>query len=858
MRPFRAALWVFYDVILPSWRQHRLRTALTLIGVIIGVQVVVAIALVNRSTIASFQRTAETIAGGADLQISSGTVGVPEDLIAEVAARPDVSSAAGLIQGTLQTEWGIVTLFGADLLGDQRIRQTQFPKTHIRIPDELRFLNGADSIALSTSFAERAGLAVGSQLEAISPTGRVTLTVRGLLDPVGPAALFGGAVALADLPTAQRLCALGNRVDQIDIKLNEGADIVRTEAELATRVEGVGTVGPPRDRAARLGSMLTAVQTVLTLAGLFSIVVGAFIIYHTMQTAIVQRRRDLALSRAVGFSAVTVVGALALEAVALGTIGAILGVFLGAAGARLSLDVVTSGISAIWARIDHSNLALTLGDVGLGCALGIGMSAAAAVTPSREILRIRILEHLHDQSEDRNSAALGKSIVMGLFVACFGFSLAYVDLRPDGFSARIAYIMASVVLLAFGYVLLAPGIALPVMWGLAWVARQWSGITFALAIENLARAVRRGAGATAALMVAFAMVLIAGAFIGSLRGSMMTWVEQTLADDLQVLPSSQLPLPASPTLPGGIETTVRETAGVAEVNPSRVTNIPIGDTLAVLRTESSVGIRRHVYPLIESDGDDWLERFDRGEAVLVSDNLSFRHGLRAGNHIAFDTPSGRKQFVIAAVVIDYTLDVGTILIESRTYKRVWQDDLVNVVGVWLDPGVDADLVRRQIAERVSSKVPVTIISGRELRRTVSDALDGALVMTYAIQLLAIVIALIGLVNFFLAEVEDRRREIGLLRGVALDTRELMRVLMLEAMVIGMFGGLMAVLYAWPVSLMLVTRSTRLVSGWGLTFTFPYGLAAATVVIAGITSMVAAYYPFRRAAAVPIAELVTVE
>ena len=183
---------------------------------------------------------------------------------------------------------------------------------------------------------------------------------------------------------------------------------------------------------------------------------------------------------------------------------------------------------------------------------------------------------------------------------------------------------------------------------------------------------------------------------------------------------------------------------------------------------------------------------------------------------------------------------------------------MNALNVWLEPGADPEVVRSRIAESVSPAIPITIITGAELKRTTSDALDGALVMTYAIQLLAIVIALIGLVNFFLAEVEDRRREIGLLRGVALDKHELLRVLMLEALILGSIGGLLAALYAWPVSMILITRSTRLVSGWRLGFAFPYAMAAVTVAVAGITSMFAAYYPFRRAAAVPIADLVTVE
>ena len=222
-----------------------------LIGVIIGVQAVVAINLVNRSTLASFEHTAEVIAGGADLQISNGSVGVPEALIETVAAVPGVTSVSGLVQGTVRTQWGALTLFGVDLVADQQIRQIQFPEEHVRIPDELGFVNATDSIAVSTSFAGQAGIELGSSFALVGPMGRDALVVRGFLDPVGPATLFGGAVALADLPTVQRIFGLGERVDQIDIKLAEHAPIESTKARIAAVIDGTGSVDAPRERGAR-------------------------------------------------------------------------------------------------------------------------------------------------------------------------------------------------------------------------------------------------------------------------------------------------------------------------------------------------------------------------------------------------------------------------------------------------------------------------------------------------------------------------------------------------------------------------------------------------------------------------------
>jgi len=213
-------------------------------------------------------------------------------------------------------------------------------------------------------------------------------------------------------------------------------------------------------------------------------------------------------------------------------------------------------------------------------------------------------------------------------------------------------------------------------------------------------------------------------------------------------------------------------------------------------------------------------------------------------------------------VLDYTLDIGTILIERETYRQLWRDDLVNGFLVWLAPKADAEGVRDEIS-RVLRRVfgtttETTILTARQFNAQLADVLDRALFLTYAIQIVAITIAIIGVVNLFLADVLDRKREIGLLRSVALTRRQLRRSLSAEALVLGGFGGVMATFYAWPVSRLLITRSTRLVSGWGLTFDFPIGLSLITVAIAAVTSVAAAYYPAHRAARIRVAELMVVE
>lgn len=857
MRTLRAARWLLRDVSLPSLRQHRLRSALTLLGVAIGAQVIVAITLLNRSILASFEHTVETIAGSADLQVANVMAGVPEELAMRIAADPGVASASGLIHGTLGTAHGDLALFGVDLLANQRLRETQFPREHVHIADELRFVNATDSLALSTSFARRAGLALGAALEVRGPNGASTLAVRGTLDPVGPTALFGGDVGLVDLPTAQRLLDREGRFDQIDVELRDDGGAAAVAARLRALVGGAGTVEPPRERGARLGSMLSSVQTVLTLVSLLAIVVGAFIVYNTMDTAVAHRHRELTLARALGYTRRTVLTAVALEAIAYGAIGTAIGAVLGFASARLSLGLVTLGVGAIWGRTDAPGVAIAPGDVLLVGLVGVGGSLVSSVLPALRAARIQIVEQLReerpvlpDAPTEWRSAALGGVLTLAGILVLGG------EIRLGGTTATVAVIMLGIVLCAVGLTWIAP-LVLRGMARLARLAvRAWRRPSPVLAVDNILRDPSRSRGAIAALMVAFALVLIVGSFVRSLRGSILSWVDQTVAADLFVSPSMALPLPAGPTLGGELEGVLRGVPGVAEVGAARMINARVGNTLAVLRTEGVADFGHKRYAVVEGDlSAATFAAFARGEVVFISDNLAYRQGLHVGETLELETPAGARAFRIGAVVVDYTLDIGTIIVDRATYRSVWRDDLVNTFGVWLAPDADFDRVRAEISTRVASRSPVTILSGREFNAQIAGALDGALLMTYAVQLVAIGIAVIGVVNFFLAEVVDRRREIGLLRGVALTRRQVVQMFSVEAALLGAVGGVFAVAFGWLVARLLVLHSTRLVSGWTLTFEFPWGLAVTTVVLASVTALAASRHPTRRAATEPVAELV---
>src|ERR1044071_1809900 len=216
-----------------SWRhlsRHRLRTLLTFLGIALGVAVIVAIAVVNKSLVTSFQSTIDQIAGKAALQVANGESGVPESLFPVIRDTEGVQDAAPAIEGFMPVS-GVpgerLYIYGVDLLTDFTIRDYQFSGSGFGFDQALNFIANSDSIAITESFSRRLNLPLGATINLGTSTGKRSYTVRGLLREEGPAKVFGGSFALMDLPVAQRAFGRQGKLDVIDLTV-EPAQKVET------------------------------------------------------------------------------------------------------------------------------------------------------------------------------------------------------------------------------------------------------------------------------------------------------------------------------------------------------------------------------------------------------------------------------------------------------------------------------------------------------------------------------------------------------------------------------------------------------------------------------------------------------
>ena len=831
-------------VSLPYLRAHALRIFLTLLGVVIGVQGMVAMGALNRSILQSFEAGVDAIAGNATLQVAGPETGIPESLTSEVQAVPGVESAIAMIEGTFRTVDGSsepIAIFGVDLIEAVGIRNPQFPREHVHIADELRFLNALDSIALGQPLLDRLHLTIGENLRLATPDGAQTFTVRGSLDAVGPAKLYSGAIGLLDLPNAQRVFLAPGLVRTIYVVVRPGASIDTVAERLKTTIGTRARVERTTVRGEQVDAILGSLRVALSLASLVTMIVGFFIIYQTIAISVEQRRRDIAITRSLGFTRSAVSTVFVSECLLLGVLGSAGGILSGYVLARLSLRTAIAGISDMYVQLSPGEIVLPPLETTLGAALGIATCLGAGFAPALRAAReppAQVLRSTAGVQEERLRPIPTASGVLAITLA---ICLLTLDLRLVSSTGKTAWIMFGHTLLILGFALLAPAFV-RLCARLVTPLGSRSPLPMGLAVEFFSRSPTRAAATVSAIMVGYALVIVLGSVVHSIQHTLASWITYTFASDLTVGTAPGL---NSGTFDTALTMQLVRLPGVASVERYRKSLSLYEGQPVVLGT-----IDRHNRPdkaplLVVHSRPAAYEKAEAGDAVFVSESFAFRYGSHLGDHLALDTGVGRRSFEIAAIVRDYTLDLGTILLDINTYQTLWRDTRLTYAHVWKSHSADLGRLRKAVAGVLGDNPQVGVITNSDFRAEVEERVRNLLRVLGSLQILAATIAMLGVVNFLLAAILDRRREIGLLRSIGVTRSQIRQAVIIEAGLIGLAGAGLGVFEGLSAGFLMVTHSMRVTMGWSLDFSFPTALAASTLLAITATAALAGYIPAHR-------------
>jgi putative ABC transport system permease protein len=850
------------EVSLRHLRHSPLRTALVIFGIALGVCMLSAMLATNATLGSAFEDMIERVAGKADLTIAGTQAGIPSTLTGEIADLEGVEHAAAMLEVvTRSPRPGGTTMLvlGVDLLGDTFFLPFAQEGDHQVVKDPLAFVNDPAAILISTKLAETQGLKEGDELPLITAEGTKVFKVRGLLEAEGPAASYGGQVAVMFIDAAQASFVRGTSVDRIDVVAREGQDVGELKKRVETLLDGRANVEEPQGRTRRLVASLDAFRNGLNLMGLISLAVGTFLIYNAVSVSVAQRRREVGILRALGVTRGAAVRMFCLEGLVMALIGVAIGLPLAEYLAKFALTSVTQTVARLVVAIQPAPAEVTPTIAVIGGLAGVLSTLFASYLPARATNKIDPAEALRS-SRSTTGSTFGKPWLVTT-AGVLAIAASPVAAMPG--TELSGYLSSFTVMV--GFALLAPLGVRGLRRLLVGAAEAGLGIPGRLALDNVERSLGRSASIVIALMLAIAMSMTVGAYAVSFEASIMQWVDDAFVADAAVTVGSPTVDRNHVAFSPELAAKARTVPGVKAVNTVRSVGTVIANRNVVLETVDtrlqfgegqSRGRSRKVLDGPQKFDVDALHAKPR---VLLSGNFAHFTKLGPGDTLQIDTPSGPKDFEVYAVVVDYSSEQGWLLIDRHWYEQYWDDEPLDMLEVYFEPNVNKEKAAEALRTTLSETGGMIFVSSHDaLREELRQVARAVFSYAQAPELITLIVAIMGVIGTMLAAVIDRIREIGMLRAIGATQRQVVTSLVVESAFLGFAAAVCGIIAGVPQGFVFMRVIGMSSNGWHLPYEFPVETALRASLIVIVAAGISGLLPGRRAARMDVKEALAYE
>ena len=856
-------------ILVSHLRQWPLRTVLTIGGVALGVSASVAVRTANVDVLSSFEQAVVTVAGPTTLEVSGGESGLDEQLMTRLRAVPGVTAVSPVIlQTAVQMRGGqpgqAIQVLGLDLLAEFNTRGFRLsqPATERQMLDMIH----PRSVFVGDKLAIDWNLSVGDEVHLLIGTGSCRCRVAGILHSESDRHSSWERLAVMDIAAAQVTFGMIGLVDRIDLVTAPNLSVDEVADKVRTVLPPHVTVERPMNRTSQVEQMISAFRLNLTVLSWVGLLVGMFLIYNTMAFAVAQRRREIGIFRAVGMTQERVAVLFLIEAGLYGIVGGLVGSVAGMVLAQQLIALLSRTISDLYVPVSAGGAgSLWTGPwfrMGAeGVLIGSVVSMIGAIGPSVDAGRTTTVRALAPGDyEASQQLRVGRLALMGCALLGAAGLLSWPG--PIQGIPVLGY-MATLCLLA-GLACLAP---LCVTGGGGHRRSIGStaglpGVMRTIAVEHASRNPGRNGVTVSAFMVGLAIMIGVLVMVRSFRHTVEVWVADTVLADVVVAPSLWLRGTEIGTvgrsLPQSWTSLLSSIPEVAAVDTYRDVRMTVnGHRVAVVSRDLRLHAQWSQYLVRRGDSSEQLNRAAEIGGLLVSEVLANRLGVQEGSILEIMTPNGVRPFPIVAVFYDYSTDGGKLLMDRALYQSLWHDELVTVFPVYLRERASLDRVRDRITEQLRSVtnggLPPLVISNTELRKEILEIFDRTFLLTYVLEAIAVVIAMLGIVNTLITSVLERRREFATLRAIGGSSAQIQQLVLWEAIYLGAIGIVLGLIGGGLLSLLLIKVINRQSFGWTIQMILPIGSLVQAVALAVLATLVAGYFPARWAARQPVVE-----
>ncbi len=832
-------LFLFYRLMLRPLLQEPVRAILTVLAVTLGVAVVLAIDLAGAAATGSFRASMETLAGDNDLEvIASG--GVPESVVGTIATlpyairiSPRIEDSA-VISDTKQT----IPLVGLDLVAEgssdrnSAILGSSPSETVSPSEDRIRDLQHSDSIWVGASLGKK----LGDHLRLLINDQVHDFTVRGVYaDSNGRESAI-----VMDLAAAQRALNRYGRVDRVLLKIPEVPGLEewqqRVRAALPAGVEvrsqGAGTNENRR--------MLAAFRWNLRLLSYIALIVGAFLIYNTISVSVVRRRPETGIVRALGASRGAILAAFLGEAAFFGLAGAALGLPVGRVMASGAVKLMAATVESLYVSSRPGAIELSVGSVVLAFLIGIGVAVVSAYSPAREASLVSPVEAMA-RGRREYTARVHKS--RDLWFALVLGTLAAMATRVPAIEGKPVFGYLAAVLLVVASALAIPAFTDAVIYRSSRWLGKTLGVEALLAAQSLSASLRRTSVLVGALSTAIAMMTSVGIMVGSFRETVLIWMNDRLPADLYLRPAGEPAPDRHPTVSLELADKISKLPGIAGVDRLRAYEISYDGMPATLASVDLSALRSDHRSNFFSgrQTEQVLSQIRNADAVVVSEPFTYKHHVRAGDTITLALGTDRSSFRIVDVYYDYGSERGSILMDRQTMLRYLPDPAPSNLAIYVAPNASVETVREEITQAAAG-YRVLLFPNRDLRTEAIRIFDRTFAITYALEAVAVIVAVMGIAGALLALVIDRRREIGLLRFLGAAAGQVRKQILVEAGLLGLLANFAGLALGFALSLILIYVINKQSFGWTIRFHWPVAVLLGAISVVYAATVLAGMYP----------------
>jgi len=880
--------WLF-RISLSHLAQYPGRTILGILGIALGTAVYLSISLAASSALQSFQHGVTAVTGKAQWRLQEPGARLDESLFVKVRRLPKVKAAAPVVQSVLELagrKSGPVLLLGIDPFSERPFRDYEFSQAH-SLSDRVwsDFFTQPNAVLVSRPLAARLQLKPGDTLKVVVGPRQRDLRIVGIFSSKSGLYPFDGAVLLMDIGPAQELLDRVGELDYIDVIGTGPAAAVSKDLKkvLPPGVE----VARPATQGSRTEGLVASYRLNLAVLSAIALFVGMFLIYQSVTLSVVRRRREIGLLRTLGMTPNQVLLLFLAEGLASGLVGGLLGLILGVGLARSVLGVMAQNLSSLYMPVVAHEVGIRGGLLLQAWGLAVAATLVAAVLPAREAARTEVRAVWHrEELEEKIETHAG---------IIFGWGFVALELAAAGASWKMssgppwpAFVAAFLILLAFA--LFTP---LATRWlgrGVQPLFRKILGPAGDLGCRYLAGSLSRSAVSIAALACALGMLIAVTVMIGSFRQTVNDWVTRAISGDIFFGPAIFSTAAYDRYLPPEVLPELQRDPDIKDIYLYRCVRIPfkdsyilvIGGSFNVLARHGGLWFRRgdtaEIMKMVEGGGRepggrdqgpgirgqkrgedkiDYPRSPDRSQGsenqqlktagtVVISEPLAEAFHLQEGGVITLPTPSGPQKLRIAGVFYDYRTDGASVWMDISQFRRFWHDKHVNAVRLYLKDPSQVPQMQARLQERYGHRYHLLSLSHRDLRGGILKIFDQTFALTYALEGVAVAVAIFGIITTFLVLIMERERELALLQVLGASRKQILGMVLVESGLASFLSFLLGAACGSVLALLLIFVINKQAFGWTIHLHMVPGIYIQTFFLVVVLSLTAAAYPAWRA------------